>query len=176
MSKKDKINLFSSRPILKIFIIISLSWIIVILIAITYAIKFEKNKILHLTLDNARSYFELIVTTRYWNAFHGGVYVPITEKTKPNPYLNVQNRDITTLQGKKLTLVNPAYMTRQISNFASKNNNIQFHITSLNPIRPANAPLPWEKKALKSFLKNKKEFFLRFCFGLENMNSCIIIN
>ena len=58
--------------------------------------------------------FNKDVVYRRWATIHGGVYVPVTEKTPPNIYLNVPERDISTPSGKKLTLVNPAYMTRQV--------------------------------------------------------------
>lgn len=44
---------------------------------------------------------------RKWNAFHGGVYVPVTKSLQPNPYLDVPHRDVVTSAGQKLTLVNP---------------------------------------------------------------------
>ena len=54
---------------------------------------------------------------RYWAASHGGVYVPITESTPPNPFLNnLPERDIKTPSGNSLTLMNPAYMLRQTMN------------------------------------------------------------
>lgn len=47
---------------------------------------------------------------RTWVSSHGGVYVPITEKTPPNPYLfHIKDRDVNTTSGKQLTLMNPAY-------------------------------------------------------------------
>jgi diguanylate cyclase (GGDEF)-like protein len=42
-------------------------------------------------------------------------------------------------------------MTRMIAELAQQNNKVQFHITSLKPIRPANAPAEWEKRALTLF-------------------------
>jgi len=42
-------------------------------------------------------------------------------------------------------------MPRLISEIAEENNNVAYHITSLKPIRPANAPYAWEKDALTLF-------------------------
>jgi len=97
------------------------------------------------------SFFKEIQTTRHWNAQHGGVYVPITEATQPNPYLNVPDRDVTTLDGQHLTKINPAFMTRQISEISKAKNDIHYHMTSLNPLRPENAPDPWETEVLNRF-------------------------
>jgi signal transduction histidine kinase/ActR/RegA family two-component response regulator len=54
-------------------------------------------------------------------------------------------------------MVNPAYMTRQISELAQRNHGTQFHITSLKPIRPANAPDDWEQHALHAFEQGTHE-------------------
>ena len=107
--------------------------------------------------SGARNMFRMIVLTRAWNAQHGGVYVPITETIKPNPYLNHPRRDITTTDGQQLTLVNPAFMTRLLSELAESQNVSAFHITSLKPLRPGNRADEWERIALQSFEKGLKE-------------------
>ncbi len=104
-----------------------------------------------LVLNKSQSIFNQILLTRNWNAQHGGVYVPVTEKTKPNTYLTDSLRDLNTTNGIKLTLINPAYMTRQIAELSLKDNNLEFHITSLNPLRPENKADNWETKALEMF-------------------------
>ncbi|MHC4441077.1 MAG: PAS domain S-box protein [Planctomycetota bacterium] len=85
-------------------------------------------------------------------AGHGGVYVPVTEQTPPNPKLShIAKRDITTPSGRRLTLINPAYMTRQVHELGAKQYGLRGHITSLNPSRPENFPDAWETEALKAF-------------------------
>ncbi|MEN8177659.1 MAG: PAS domain S-box protein [Pseudomonadota bacterium] len=101
--------------------------------------------------ESARNMFNMIVLTRSWNAWHGGVYVPVSEDVQPNPYLETQDRDIVTKDDRRFTLINPAYMTRQISELAKVHDATTFHITSLNPIRPANKADPWETAALQRF-------------------------
>lgn len=98
--------------------------------------------------------FRLIELTRDWNAMHGGVYAPITEKTQPNEYLEHPRRDLETTDGQRLTMINPALMTRQIAEIAEKIDGVKFHITSLNPIRPANKADEWEAESLKLFEKD----------------------
>ncbi|MCX5682306.1 MAG: DUF3365 domain-containing protein, partial [Planctomycetota bacterium] len=99
----------------------------------------------------ARACFETDVVLRKWAADHGGVYVPVDETTSPNPYLNNPERDLTTPSGRKLTLMNPAYMTRQIHELRRRTTDIQGHLTSLKPLRPENQPDAWEAAALESF-------------------------
>lgn len=111
----------------------------------------NRSTVLDIGRSMAQVSFEKDLLFRRWAAKHGGVYVPVTGKTLPNPYLkNMPERDISTPSGKKLTLLNPAYMSRQIFELAQEQPDIpQGHITSLNPIRPDNAPDPWEVQALK---------------------------
>lgn len=101
--------------------------------------------------NKAEASFEQIIMARTWNAIHGGVYVPVTESSQPNPYLEDSQRDIKSVDGMFLTKINPAYMTRQIAELNLASNDLQFHITSLKPIRPANKADAWEHKALTLF-------------------------
>ena len=117
-------------------------------------LKQKRETIAHQT---AKSFFDLLVIIRHWNASHGGVYVPVTKKTLPNPYLDVPLRDIKVNDNLILTKVNPAYMTRQLSEIAREKEGVQFHITSLTPINPQNRPTPLEERFLKDFEKGIKE-------------------
>jgi signal transduction histidine kinase len=102
-------------------------------------------------LNIGRSFFQEIEITRLWNARHGGVYVPITAETQPNPYLDVPDRDVQTTSGRDLTKINPAFMTRQIAELAETEAGIRYHLTSLRPIRPQNRADEWEAAALRQF-------------------------
>ena len=107
----------------------------------------------------ARASFEKDMGLRRWASQHGGVYVPVTADTPPNPYLNVPERDIATPSGRPLTLVNPFYMMRQLyESMRSVPDAPQGHITSLKPLHPGNPPDAWERKALQLFEKGVPEF------------------
>lgn len=95
--------------------------------------------------------FDNDILCRRWCARQGGVYVHISENTPSNPYLNVPERDVITTSGLSLTLVNPAYMARQINEMMGATAGSRGHITSLKPTRPENAPDVWEAAALRSF-------------------------
>lgn len=110
-----------------------------------------------MVLNKSRAFFEQIVVARAWNAIHGGVYVPISSTTQPNPYLKDSLRDIVTVNGMKLTKINPAFMTRQIAEINIAEHDLKFHITSLQPIRPANKPDEWETKSLELFEQGAPE-------------------
>lgn len=109
-------------------------------------------------LLRARSQFDGIVMTRKWNAIHGGVYVEKTPGMQSNRYL--VDPDIRSTDGKIYTQKNPALMTREISELSQKEGLFLFHITSLKPLNPGNAPDAFEKQALGFFERSqKKEFY-----------------
>jgi hypothetical protein len=143
-------------------------WLLVVGSAFTANYSNEKRAHQELAFQTTRVFFDQVILSRAWNAGHGGVYVPITEKTHPNPYLDDPLRDLETLEGVKLTKINPAFMTRQIAEIASEKNGVQFHITSLNPIRPDNKPLEWERPWLQSFEKGIKEHGAFIQNGADN--------
>ncbi|MGM0593974.1 MAG: diguanylate cyclase domain-containing protein [Pseudomonadota bacterium] len=106
--------------------------------------------------ERGKNFFQMVQLARKWNADYGPVYLPITEQTPPNPYLEIPERDVTTTTGKALTVVNPAYMTRQMAELA-RQQGFYFHLTSLNPIRPQNEADAWERQALDSFHQGRHE-------------------
>jgi PAS domain S-box-containing protein len=106
----------------------------------------------------ARSNFNKDQAFRFWSSKHGGVYVPINSRTPQNPFLShVPERDITTPSGKALTLMNPAYMLRQMLEEYEDQFGIRGHITSLKHYRPETAPDEWERSMLMAFDRGDKE-------------------
>lgn len=105
----------------------------------------------------ARSSLAKDIGFRNWASSHGGVYVPPTSNTPSNPYLNVPKRDVVTTDGMKLTLMNPAYVIREVQRDFSGSAHIKSHLTSLKLFNPINAPDEWETRALKSFDQGSKE-------------------
>ncbi len=133
---------------------ITFAWVLVVTASLGWNLfQIQKNKHDEF-LEAARGFFKLTVITREWNARHGGVYLMVRDGLRPNPYLEDPERDITTIGGQALTKINPAYMTRMISEIADKEGIVKIHIRSLKPLNPNNVPAPWEKKALQ-FLAEK---------------------
>ena len=92
-----------------------------------------------------------------WNAHNGGVYAPLNDVNQANPYLlGIPDRDLVTPGGKKLTLINPAHMTRQVYQLEQEIYGISGRTTSLDAVRPENTPDEWEREALLSFSKGEK--------------------
>ena len=117
----------------------------------------QREKSVEIARISAQVTFDNDVLYRRWAAQQGGVYVPVSEHTPPNPYLNVPNRDVTTTSGLPLTLVNPAYMVRQVNQLAQPGRGSRGHLTSLKPLRPENAPDAFETAALTSLENGVKE-------------------
>ncbi len=113
-----------------------------------------------LALSQAQSYWNKDVAFRQWAARHGGVYVKPDERTRPNPALShLPNRDVVTTDGMKLTLMNPAYMSRQMIEEFEGDYGIKGKITGKKQLNPANKPDQWQLKALDLFESGKTDTF-----------------
>ena len=108
--------------------------------------------------NRAHFVFKMVESVRLWNARHGGVYAVVDHDTLPNPYLEVPEREVETPSGRVLTLINPAYMTRQLSAVVEELSGNIVHITSLKPINPINEPVPWEREALQAFEQGAEDW------------------
>lgn len=133
-------------------------WLSIIAVSIFWNLWGEyKHHILIKPVDAAQDSFVRNQALRLWLASHGGVYVPVSDLTPANPYLNhIKERDISTPSGKKLTLMNPAYAIRHFDENA-KEMDIRWHLTSLNLLNPDNAPDEWERRALQLFEEGAEE-------------------
>ncbi len=139
------------------FFAIAAIWTFAIIVSLCWNIYNMKQEVLDIARIQIRVAHEKDILYRRWAAMHGGVYVPVTEKTRPNPYLKVPERDITTPSGRNLTLMNPAYMSRQVQETTQKKYGVRGALVSLKPIRPENKPDSWEKKALKAIEQGQPE-------------------
>lgn len=111
-------------------------------------------------VQEAVAHFDSMVMTRSWNAGHGGVFVKQQNGIKPNPYL--KNNFIKSDLNETLIKVNPAWMTRQISEISNKDSDYYYKITSLKPINPGNKPDIFEKEALEFLEKNRdKKYYYK---------------
>ncbi len=144
-------------PLRAYALVVVTGWTVLIAASLFWNLEQEGRTILDLAAAEARMAIEKDVVYRRWNADLGGVYVKRSERAPSNPYLKVPERDVTTSEGKQLTLINPAYMTRQAHEQGLETMGMRGHITSLKPLRPENAPDPWEAAALKSFEAGSKE-------------------
>ncbi len=153
--KKDEL---SFTKLIKNTLLIAAAWTMIIIGLVVLDIIALTKATDNLVVREARSHFKRDKAFRFWATTHGGFYVPVTQRTPPNPFLShIPERDIDTPSGLKLTLMNPAYALRQLNEYFTEAYGIAGHITSLRPLRPENTPDVWEKRALELFEKGETE-------------------
>ncbi|MEA3370365.1 MAG: EAL domain-containing protein [Campylobacterota bacterium] len=147
---------------LKVLTIIG--WTLMVLSSLVFAAYNQYQHSYNIAIDVAKANFDKDQAYRQWASSHGGVYVPVDmNRTPPSPYLShIKERDIATESGKKLTLMNPAYMLRQMIDEYSGSYGAKGHITALEILNPKSSPDEWEKQALLEFredpsLEEKRE-------------------
>lgn len=140
-----------------VFFFIFLLWISYVIYSYHTFTIHNQNSVYNMALMTAKESVRKDVILRRWISSVGGIYIS-QEKVKPNPYLTVPKRDVVTNYGDNLTLVNPAYTIRLLSEFEKDVMGWQTtHITGLKTVNPKNAPSKWEKEALESFINKGME-------------------
>ena len=118
-----------------------------------------KKAVMEIARHQLLSIYNNDLAYRHWIASVGGLY-GYTEAIKPNPYLpDIPGREIITKDGKELTLINPAYLTRLAHEASNQHLTLSISLISLKSLNPINSPDEYEKKILLEFKKGKKEFF-----------------
>ena len=164
--------------------LVVLAWCVVVSASLGWNLYNTWNSARDLATREARTHFNKDQAFRYWASRHGGVYVEVDERTPPNPALaQVPERDLTTPSGRHLTLMNPAYMMRQVMNDYGDTYGVRGRITSLKPVNPDNAPDAWETQALRRFEAGEREVFevadkdgapyLRLMHAMPTEQSCL---
>lgn len=142
------------------------AWVVVLGLLITIgtaislnsAIQTARQQSMELAIEAARANFSKDLAFRHWATRHGGVYVLQDERTPPNPYLaHIPERDLVTPSGRRLTLMNPAYMLRQVMSEYTDLYGTQGRIVSDRPLNPDNSPDAWETRALQAFANGTTE-------------------
>lgn len=167
-----------------LFFFFALGWTALLFGLFLWNMNKHREHIENNAIKVARTSFNKDLSFRRWGTLHGGVYAPVSEKYPPNKYLtHVSERDIVTPKGVRLTLINPAYMLRQINEISEGLYGISGHLTSLKLLNPDNVADGWERLALESFEKGAKEFiefakiegkdYLRFMRPLYIEKGCL---
>ena len=134
-------------------------WTAIVGGSLAWNVANERQQSYELALGAGRANFGKDQAYRLWATEHGGVYVRPTERTPPNPYLaHLPERDVVTSRGIELTLMNPAYMLRQMMADYSDLYGIKGRIVGLRALNPKNIADPWEAKAIGMFAEGAEEF------------------
>lgn len=164
-----KIRGLSEKIWAKNYLIVFLAlWAILIVTSAIWNIYRNNEEIKERALIEANTIFEHNLAYRRWNTQSGGVYVKVNKDNQPNPYLVSPDRDLHTLEGEVLTLINPFRMTKLAYDLLQKQSPLAVinRTVSLSPLNPDNEPDEWERNALLLFEEKK----------LDNTSEITMIN
>ncbi|MGA9047026.1 HD domain-containing phosphohydrolase [Sulfuricurvum sp.] len=132
-----------------------IAWTALVTIAALFYHHEHSKEIIELAKNTAKTALNKDLATREWIISHGGVYVPINDRTPSSPWLShVPEQDIQTPSKKSLTLMNSSYVLRQMMESYGTLYGEKTRISSLKPLNPGNMANDWEKKALRYFQTN----------------------
>lgn len=175
MRRKENKKIWESF-FLKISIVILLFFIGIFIGMFTEHKKLLEDEI----FVRANTYCDNIILSQKWNSEYGGVYVKKNSQDEKNAF----EEEIQTTDGDTYTLVHPALMTKEISKLAKNKGDLQFHVSTLNPIDPEFTPDEFEHESLLRF-KNGEEktsttikspdgkIYFRFMKPLHTIESCL---
>lgn len=163
--------------------IVTCAWTALIVAIFVWVIHEVREMSLELASNEARANFDKDQALRRWGSSHGGIYVPVSELSRPSPYLaHVRGRDVVTTDGKHLTLLDPATMVRQLEGYAGLRD-VAGRIVNRSPLNPANRPDEWELGALRAFEAGTAELreliskdgkpYLRYMRAMRANESCL---
>ncbi len=141
-------------------IIIAVFWTAAVAISLIWNIFLVRENVNTQAYTQANAAINKDQAYRHMVATLGGFYVPLENGIVPNPYLkNLPQRDITTTDGKQLTLVNSSYFVRLVHEHEQNHpdGSLRGHVTSLHPLRQQNQPDEWEQNALQQFIHGTEE-------------------
>ncbi|MEW6347499.1 MAG: response regulator [Thermodesulfobacteriota bacterium] len=184
MEASSEVHAAAQRRVRLYFSTMMAGWTVLVLMLFVWA-RFEVNRMAYNAAARvARAYLDKDYAFRLWGESHGGVYVPTDERTPPSPHLaEIPERDIRTPSGKGLTLMNPAYMLRQMQQDFARSCGIEGHIIGVRTVSERDAPDEWLRAALQAIEKGTPEVqgvvslhgepYLRFVRPLPINTSCV---
>ncbi|MFH0823110.1 MAG: response regulator [Pseudomonadota bacterium] len=184
MSKREHISPGPERSSQVLVYAIAGLWTLSVAALFIWDLVETRDSTRHISVEVARAYLNKDHAFRLWAASHSGVYVPVGERAQPNPYLaHVPDRDVETPLGKRLTLMPPALIVRQLQEDFDKIYGVRGHVTGLKNLRPEAAPDAWEAAAIAAFGRGEREVYeftkegsrdrLRLMIPLETTKKCM---
>jgi hypothetical protein len=162
---------------------LSLLLVMSILTSLYFDLRGLDTKYRNLAAEMGRSFFNSVDSLRQWNFSQGGIYAKLSKLTPADELLQIPDREVTTTDGMRLTLINHARMIRLLSELLGRERQIHVHLTDLSPIRPENAPDEWERRALVQFRSGNGEEYdvvatggedtFRYMAPLNRQASCV---
>ncbi len=144
-------------PLKYVFLFVGV-WTVLMISSLGWTTWTTRSNLKDLALVQARAASGKDVLYRRWGSSFGGLYVNMATGIVPNPLLrNHPDRDLETLSGLKLTLVNPEYMSRMVYDMEEQGLGLRTGMTSLDPLNPRNQPDHWEMIALKQLQEGERD-------------------
>jgi len=139
-------------------------WTIFLALSFSWNYFHEIDSTVNLANNKLETIYKRTNAFRKWISSHGGIYVKIDNSIQPNPILeNDSNRDLTTLSGINLTLINTPYLLRDLEQNYLSGHLDKARMVSSQPVNPLNKTDPWENKAIQSLAN-----------GAEKVNELVI--
>jgi signal transduction histidine kinase len=110
---------------------------------------FQQDLVLEQAARQARIIHKQILLTRRWVSDHNGLFFFKTKDVGANPFL--KDMEILDEQGRRLVKRNPAMVTRELSEYSSREGLFSYRVTTLQPLNPSNTPDDFERKSLEQF-------------------------
>jgi diguanylate cyclase (GGDEF)-like protein/PAS domain S-box-containing protein len=148
------------RTINRLTVLVLTGWTVLAAGSLAWNWQREHDAAMELAQNTARANFFKDQAFRFWASEKGGVYVELRpgSKTQPSPYLaHLPDRDISSTDGKHLTLMNPAFMLREMMDQYADLYGVRGRITGLKALNPNNLADPWEAEAIHAFERGVKE-------------------
>jgi signal transduction histidine kinase/CheY-like chemotaxis protein len=143
---------------IRLSVLAAVLWTVALGFSLAWNFHYVREQVMEMAHAEARAILNKDITFRRWGTLHGGVYVPVTATQKSVPWLaHVPGRDITTSDGRRLTLINPASMLRQMMDLFAEDYGVRGRITGLKQLNPGNAPDAWETQQLEAFVRGEKK-------------------
>lgn len=139
-------------PPLALAVASALLWSLLLGLSLQWNTLNVTRQIMDMAYDKAKTVRDKDMVFRLWAMRHGGVFVPISDSVRPADSLaHLPDRDIETTDGRKLTLLAPAIVLREMMDEYKELYGVRGRITGMRYLNPANAPDPWEKRQLEAF-------------------------
>ncbi|MFZ3019704.1 MAG: HD domain-containing phosphohydrolase [Gallionella sp.] len=139
--------------------LLMLFWTLAAALSLGWGLYYQQQSFDAALHAESKSIHAMDMEYRNWVIHSGGVYVPVTGKITPSPWLShVPERDIITPSGKQLTLLNSSYVVRLVHEGMADSSELRGRIASLRPINPVNVADAWEQQALQAFGRGVKEW------------------
>jgi signal transduction histidine kinase len=108
----------------------------------------ESRSVMESARAEARSNLDRDSAYRSWLVEQGGIYIRPTPKIPQDPYLVHPRKNVITTDGETLTLLNPAFVLREVQANQADPARSQSRVISVHPLNPKNAADDWEREGL----------------------------